>query len=137
MVAAMNRLAGGCHCGMLRYEITGPLVDETCCHCGICRGVTGAPCVAWATVARSQLVLVTGEPATYRSSPHATRSFCPRCGTQILFADDNLPDQVDVTLGSLDEPGAVPPRDHTWVSAKLPWVALGDELPAFDGNAER
>ena len=63
------------------------------------------------------------------SSGKATRSFCPHCGTQLTFREDDYPDEIDVTTCSLDHPEAVPPRDHTHASAKLPWIALSDGLP--------
>ena len=121
---------GGCFCGFVRYASAGPVSNETYCHCTICRGTTGAPFVAWLTVPRASFEL-RGEPTRFRSSEHATRSFCPRCGTQLTFESDEYPDEVDVSTGSLDEPGRFPPRDHTWVSSKLAWVELDDDLPSF------
>jgi hypothetical protein len=38
-------------------------------------------------------------------------------------------DEVDVTVGSLDDPEAVPPQDHTFVDNQLSWVKLDDGLP--------
>lgn len=35
-----------------------------------------------------------------------------------------------MTICSLDEPAALPPRDNTETSARLPWIDLG-ALPAF------
>ncbi len=29
---------GGCFCGQIRYETSGPPFQETSCHCAICRG---------------------------------------------------------------------------------------------------
>lgn len=42
---------------------------------------------------------------------------------------DHLPDEIDVTIASLDEPNRVAPEDHTWVSSKLSWVEISDRLP--------
>jgi len=125
-------MQGQCFCGAVRYEFDGPLWHATVCHCTICRRTSGAPSVAWVTVRRDRFRIVAGEPTTFRSSGHGTRSFCAVCGTSLTFSSELLPDEVDVTTASLDQPESVPPEDHTWVSSKLGWVRLSDELPQFD-----
>ncbi|HET6146708.1 MAG TPA: GFA family protein [Polyangia bacterium] len=124
-------IQGHCFCGFVRYEADGPLSNETLCHCSICRRVSGAPVVAWATVPRAGFRIVSGAPASLRSSDHGTRAFCPRCGTALTFQSARLPDEIDVTICSLDDPAAVAPRDQTRVSSRLPWMRAADALPAF------
>lgn len=121
-------LQGGCFCGEIRYTASGPF-HETGCHCATCRRVTGAPFVAWFSVARGDFRIVRGQPSRFRSSSHASRTFCPRCGTALTFEDDGEPDEIDVTVCSLDEPALVAPRDHTWVRSRVAWVKLADGLP--------
>ena len=124
---------GHCFCGFVRYQAGGAPFHETNCHCSICRRTSGAPFVAWFTVRQADFTFLAGEPATFRSSDHGTRTFCPRCGTPVTFQSTHSPDEIDVTICSLDEPERVPPRDHTQVATRLPWVELGD-LPAFPGE---
>lgn len=122
---------GGCFCGAVRYEATGKPFHETSCHCSICRRTTGAPFVAWFSVPRSGFRLVRGTPARFQSTAKGSRSFCPRCGTQLTFEHAELPDEIDLTTCSLDDPEALPPRDHTRTSSKLRWLRLADQLPAY------
>lgn len=129
--AAARGLTGGCLCGAIRYEARGRPFDLTVCHCSICRRSAGAPMVAWFTVKRADFAFTAGQPSTYRSSPKAQRSFCPTCGTQLTFKMDAL-DEIDVTVCSLDDPEAVPPHDHTYVSSQLGWVRLEDGLPRHE-----
>jgi hypothetical protein len=124
-------LEGGCFCRFVRYQADGSPFDETTCHCTICRGTTGTAMVTWFTVARDAFRFVAGQPTTFPSSEHGTRSFCPRCGTALTFRSARLPDQIDVTVCSLDHPEAVPPRDETWVRSRLPWAPLDERLPHF------
>ena len=112
-------LKGRCFCGAIRYEMGGAPFHETVCHCSICRRTTGAPFVAWFSVPRSEFRFVQGTPIRFRSTEKGTRSFCPRCGTQLTFEHDDFLDEIDVTTCSLDEPERVPPRDHTRTSSKL------------------
>lgn len=122
---------GRCFCGFVRYQAGGAPFNETSCHCSICRRTSGAPFVAWFSVRSSDFRFLAGEPSTLRSSDHGTRTFCPRCGTPLTFRSSHFPDEVDVTIASLDSPESVRPKDHTRVSAKLSWVELDDGLPQF------
>jgi hypothetical protein len=130
-------LKGGCFCGWIRYETAATPFDETNCHCSICRRTTGTPFVAWFSVPRSQFQLVCGEPTRFRSTAKGTRSFCPRCGTQVTFEHEDFLDEIDVTTCSLDEPERMPPRDHTHASSKLSWIKLADQLPQYKESRQK
>jgi hypothetical protein len=82
-------------------------------------------------VPSAEFVWLSGTPTAFRSSSHATRSFCPACGTQLTFVDDATLGETDVTTCSLDEPNRIAPRDHTFVSSKLDWLQLADALPQY------
>lgn len=127
-------LKGGCFCGAVRFEAGGEPSNETSCHCSICRRVSAAPSVAWVTVPSAEYRIVSGAPARFPSSDHGTRTFCPSCGTPLTFSSRHTPDEVDVTICSLDHPDDVAPKDSTFVSSKLSWVELDDRLPAFAGS---
>jgi hypothetical protein len=75
--------------------------------------------------------VVSGHAATFNSTEQATRSFCPQCGTQLTFEHSALPDEIDVTTATLDEPEKVPPKDHTHWATRLSWLHVSDELPKF------
>jgi hypothetical protein len=97
----------------------------------MCRRAAGAPVVAWFSVPRDAFRIISGTPRIYRSSAFAQRSFCPTCGSHLTFESDRYPDEVDVTVCTLDDPGAVPPRDQVHTSSRLPWMAEDRNLPAF------
>lgn len=124
---------GGCFCGAVRYRAEGPPSDETHCHCSICRRLSAAAFVTWATFPRDGFAWSGTDPRTFRSSERATRTFCPSCGTPLTFQLDSAPEQIDVTVASLDRPERIAPRDHTHTASRLPWVVLADGLPAFSG----
>ena len=122
-------LEGGCYCGYIRYQTSAKPSEEANCHCTICRKSSGGTYVTWFTVPRNELQVLAGHPATFQSSAKGERSFCPRCGTQLLFTHADHPDEIDITTTSLDDPERVPPRAHIHVATKLGWVALNDDLP--------
>lgn len=124
-------LTGGCYCKAIQYRVSDRITNPTNCHCEMCRGTSGAPCVAWFSVVTEDYELLSGTPTQFRSSSHATRTFCPTCGTQLTFVDDATPGETDVTICSLDDPDAVAPRDHTFTRSQLGWLKLADGLPQF------
>jgi hypothetical protein len=124
-------LKGGCYCRAIRYEAQGSPFNETNCHCSICRRTTGAPFVAWFSVRRAEFRFVAGTPVRFNSTAKGSRMFCGRCGTQLTFESADAPGEIDVTTASLDDPNAMPPKDHTRTSSRLSWVRLGDGLPEY------
>lgn len=126
---------GGCACGAVRYRARGVPRDETLCHCTDCRRSSGAPVVGWVTFER-QGVTWDGPLKERRSSDRATRGFCPECGSQLCFWLDREPSLVDITLGSLDDPGVVGPRDHIYTRSQLGWLRFADGLPRYEADRE-
>lgn len=131
-MATEPRFEGGCHCGAVRYRVSGEPSSSAVCHCEDCRRVHGAPMVAWVTFRSGAFELTSGEPRSYRSSERAVRRFCPDCGTPLTFQYDAQPDWIDVVTGSLDDADALRPAAHIWCRSRLSWVELADGLPCFD-----
>ena len=123
--------SGGCLCGAVRYRLAGAGTNLCYCHCTSCRRAAGAPAVAWGTFARSAFSLTRGSLAEYRSSPPVARGFCAQCGTSLSYRHERRAAEIDITLASLDDPGVLVPQMHVWVSDKLPWVSIRDDLPQF------
>lgn len=127
---------GGCLCGELRYEARDP-IDAGYCHCRLCQRSSGAPVLAWAGIPSESFSYSAGSPASFRSSAHGVRDFCPRCGTQIAFRDTGATTRVDVNIATLDDPAAVEPEYHIWIASGVPWLHIDDALPRYadDGPA--
>jgi hypothetical protein len=128
------KLEGGCLCGGVRYAIDaleGDVVDY--CHCSQCRKASGAPVSAWIQVAPQRFEVTRGEARSYPSSARGTRWFCGDCGGALYMTDPQAR-SVGVTLGSLDEPGRLKPTVHGWISARVPWLEITDDLPRHDAD---
>ena len=122
-------LNGGCLCRAIRYRVQtldGDVADY--CHCGKCRKASGAPVTAWIQVPPSRFHITQGQAAGFASSDHSTRWFCAACGSP-LYMTDNANRSVGVTLGTLDDAGAVRPTVHGWTSKRLAWLQIADDLP--------
>lgn len=120
---------GGCQCGDIRYTISGQPVMAAICHCTMCRRAHSAPAVAWAMFEESQVVFSKGNPKNFTSSDEGQRGFCAACGTQICFTANYLPNLIDISVGSLDDPEAITPTFHYWHSKHLSWAEYADKLP--------
>eukprot|EP01037_Dinobryon_pediforme_P005794 gene5794-5857_t len=125
-------LSGGCLCGAVRYDVDGPVFNETICHCRDCRRAVGASNVAWFTVRTTWFRLTQGRAAAYRSSEKVMRQFCSDCGTSLSYQYDDRMDEIDITIATLDEPGTVAPKDHTQTGDRLGWDVIGDGLPEYE-----
>jgi hypothetical protein len=133
---ATKVIEGGCVCGALRYQASGTAYGITHCHCRTCRRASGAPFVTWAGFDSDKFTLTHGQPASYASSENVIRTFCGRCGTALTYQRLDLPDSIDVTLGSMDDPEQLKPEDHTWIESRLSWIVLGDHLPTYSRERE-
>lgn len=126
-------LTGGCHCGAIRYEVSGAPVTHALCHCRDCRRHAGAPLVGWAMFAADAVKTLRGTPKVYASSEHGRRHFCPDCGTGLFYTNgDILPGIIDVQSATLDDPDALPARAHIQVAERIAWMKTAHALPQFE-----
>ena len=131
-------IEGSCLCGEIRYEIAGELRSATHCHCSMCRKAHGAAFATYVEVEARNLRFTRGQKliARYRSSPEAERSFCSRCGSNLLFEPDESPDLVWVAAGGLDSESQVRPDAHIFVGSKAPWFDIDDDLPQHEVDSD-
>ncbi len=109
-------------CGNVRYLLTSRPIDSAICHCSDCRRSSGAQSVAWVAVPLQDFKFVKGEPAIYNSSKNIERGFCPQCGTTLSYFNKKAGKNIDITVGSIDEPEKYPPGKDFFCREKLWWV---------------
>jgi hypothetical protein len=81
----------------------------------MCQRATGSVSIAFKNIKKSD-VAWSGEPDWYDSSPIARRPYCRECGTSLGFA---FPDSenMDLTVGSFDDPSRFRPTHHFGVES--------------------
>jgi hypothetical protein len=94
---------GGCLCGAVRYELTGPLRDVVLCHCSMCRKTHGHIGAYTAAPTRALRLVQSRGLKWFASSDFARRGFCGECGAS-LFWERLGSDAVSIAAGSLDAP---------------------------------
>ncbi|HEX7822233.1 MAG TPA: GFA family protein [Sphingobium sp.] len=123
---------GRCHCGAISYSVEGEPEHSALCHCRDCTRCAGAPMVGWALFPEDK-VTITGTPATYNSSEHATRHFCGTCGTGLFYTSTAIfQGKIDVQTSTLDDIDAFPPFGHIQMAETAPWMEDAHMLPKFD-----
>lgn len=127
------RYAGGCQCGQVRWRATAPPVNVRVCHCRNCQRATGGPYFARALFNDGD-VERSGVTTRWASSGRLHRLSCVRCGTPV-FAEPQDGPWIAVSLTTLDDPAALSPGSHIWVSEKRAWVRIDDGLAQFDRGA--
>jgi hypothetical protein len=128
VIDAAAGLAGGCQCGAVRYRLIAEPTGVNVCHCRMCQKASGGAFMAFAGVRLSEFVVTSGAIATFASSDIAERGFCAQCGTPLTYRGLGS-DRVSVTLGSLDDPGAVEPGTQLGVESRVRWLIHSLNLP--------
>lgn len=123
-------VTGRCLCGDIRYEYRGAPVNILHCHCESCRRHASSPIATFVCVASEGFRFTQGVPVAYQSSPGVTRTHCGRCGSPMSYASERNA-QVDLYIGTLDDPRAAVPTYHVHVEEQLPWFETADALPRY------
>jgi len=127
------RASGGCLCGVVRYQVTGPLRDVVSCHCSQCRRTSGH--FVAATAARNaDLVLLEDEGLQwYRSSNNTQRGFCNRCGSS-LFWKPAEGGHISIMAGTLDGATGLATVAHICVESAGDYYRIGDGASQVEGD---
>lgn len=98
----MKTYGGGCHCGRVRFKVTGDLAETLDCNCSICTKKGFLHLI----VPKEQFELVSGsdEQTTYRfNTGVAQHMFCTTCGIHAFYVPRSDPDKIDVNVRALDD----------------------------------
>lgn len=125
--ATQATFVGGCACGAVRFEINGPPKRAGLCHCLTCRKAHAAAFSPFVVFARAQ-VNVSGALKSWLSSPDYDRQFCAVCGSRVIGVNGA---EVEISLGSFDEPNQVTPQYESWIKRREAWLSPLD-LPQYD-----
>ncbi len=133
-------VAGGCHCGAVRYELRGRPLGVYNCHCKDCQRFSGAGYAMSMVVRKADLRVTRGTPHTYSKTADSGRVAlmhgCGDCGTRLWNEPLASPDLLIVKPGTLDDSSWAVPAGNIWVDRRLPWIAIDESLPGFPGQPQ-
>jgi hypothetical protein len=92
---------GACHCGRVRFRVTGAMDRVVECNCSICRR---KGYLHWIVPQAAFALLAGGESlTTYRfNTGVAQHHFCSVCGVAGFYVPRSHPDMIDVNVRCLD-----------------------------------
>ncbi|HSN53524.1 MAG TPA: GFA family protein [Candidatus Sulfomarinibacteraceae bacterium] len=128
---------GRCACGHVHYRMLGEPMFVHCCHCSWCQRETGSAFAVNALIEADRVEIVEGEVEVVHTPSASGKgqriSRCPVCRVAMWSNYGGAGDVIRfVRVGTLLEPGRVPPDVHIFTSTKLPWVTLAGDIPVFE-----
>jgi hypothetical protein len=133
-------VAGGCHCGAVRYALLARPLGVYACHCKDCQRFSGAGYTLSMPIRRADLRVTQGTPDGYHKTADSGRRQimhgCPECGTRLWNEPLASPDIFVLKPGTLDDAAWAVPAGNIWTGKKLPWVVLEAGAVNFDGQPE-
>ncbi|MEN7342749.1 MAG: GFA family protein [Pseudomonadota bacterium] len=100
----MRAVAGGCHCGAVRFSVSLPAdVEAHACNCSICAAAGYIGII----VPAESFELISGEDVlteyTFNTGV-ARHRFCSVCGIKSFYHPRSNPDGISINLNCLDWP---------------------------------
>jgi len=126
---------GGCLCGAVRFQVSGPLRGVVNCHCEMCLKLHGGPGAH--SKAKKAALKFTNEQGLkwYRSSDIAERGFCKECGSSLFWRPDQQ-DTIGILAGALEQPSSLQTIGHIFVSEKPDFYEITDKCPQFQTSSK-
>jgi hypothetical protein len=127
--------AARCACGALSVTARGEPVDVYLCSCLDCQRGTGSA-FSYAALFPESEVTIAGERRRYESRGDSGRaiesSFCPTCGTAVIFRAEGLQGVVGVPVGCFADPRFAKPSKMFWASRRHRWLDLPAEISLIE-----
>ena len=114
----------------MRFEIDGPLLDASYCHCTRCQRRTGTAASAQGYPERGAFRLVEGEDLVRAYVPPTGgwhKLFCSQCGSALLSRNPDDPEEMSVRLGVIDGDPRVRPSRRQFTDYAAAWEAIPDD----------
>jgi hypothetical protein len=128
-------------CGSIRYVSVGDPERVTLCHCTWCQRRTGTAFGTEAVFQKERLRFSGLEPSSYRHTSDESGRwlevyFCPRCGTNLGFTLQAVPEVRTVPAGTYDDPAWLSPERmkfrHVFARTKRNWSDLTSEVEVYE-----
>ena len=133
---------GKCTCGFVRYRMASRPLFVNCCHCTWCQRETGSAFAINAMIEADRVQLLAGAPELVNTPSNSGKgqkiTRCPKCHVALWSNYAGAGEAVRfVRVGTLEEPGRMPPDIHIFTSTKQPWVVLPPGTPAMEEYYDR
>ena len=127
---------GSCLCGAVAFEIDFPAFWAWHDHAAASRRAHGAAYATYVGCWRKNYRLTKGGEIVARYADResvATRSFCSRCGSPLLYERKRSPHMVNIPRALFVERTGREPRYHLDIGDKPDWTYAGEKLVPLKG----
>ena len=131
----MGILDAECACGACKMTVTGDPLKIVHCQCTTCQKLSGTGHLTNIVIAKGSATL-TGPATVYESKADSgntnTRTFCSKCGSQMLRQNSSMADVDIMHAGTVTDIAALKPDAVIWHKSAVHWDYCDPELPVFD-----
>ena len=122
---------GSCLCGGIQFECIGDPFEFGLCHCTMCRKFSGGPFGSFVSIEKDNFKYIKGKEleTIFPSSSWASRSFCSKCGSPLMYIYHKSPNRIIISAGLFDDELNIKPKMHIFVKDKCSWFDITDDLP--------
>jgi hypothetical protein len=108
-----------------------------CCHCSWCQRETGSAFAHNALLESYELEILKGSPERIDTPSESGKGQaimrCPDCRVALWSHYAGAGEKISfVRVGTLDEPGRLPPDVHIFTATRQDWVQIPDGKPEFE-----
>ena len=132
-------LTGGCACGVVRFEVSAPLLSANYCHCTRCQRRSGTGASANARPEPGSFRVVAGEDRLRAWKPDGgfEKWFCSECGSALFSRSPDDPERMSVRLGAFDGDPGIRPTVRQFIAYAAAWERIPDDgLPRYPKSAQ-
>jgi hypothetical protein len=130
----MREMSGGCLCGQVEYSANADPAFVGVCHCEHCQKQTGTAFAVLVGIPKSA-ISIKGQIKTFHdkgdSGQTVERSFCPECGSPILFNAAVIPGLAFIYGGTLHDTSWLDPKVHVYCDSKERWTFIPEGSQKF------
>ncbi len=121
---------GSCMCGGVKFEYTGTPFSFSLCHCTMCQKFGGGAFGSFIGLKKADFKFSEGEELVteFKSSDWASRTFCSKCGSSLMYLYHEMNDSYFVSAGLFDSDPEIRPAKHIFVKDKCSWFEITDDI---------
>jgi len=128
-------MTGGCLCGAIRYQTSGPPTLMGHCYCADCRKASGSGFIPFVGFP-SSAIRFSGQPRQHSiksaSGRYAIRNFCGNCGGLVFGGVIGESQSFTIYAGSLDDATLFIPAIAIFTRGRPAWALIPKGLTEFE-----
>jgi len=130
-----DKIKGGCLCGRVQYQVSGPFEAFHICHCSQCQRSTGSAHASNIFTTEDKIEWFQGKELVKRFDPDEpgviSKAFCTHCGSLVPYISAKS-GKLIIPAGSLCGDPGIRPQDNIFWKDRADWYDAVSESPRYD-----